>query len=184
MLLPNQPGLMFFGLFVRLSHPYRGPLRHVCGHTNHSTTMFHTFLESPSNLDVHPRIHFWLFKKFRRNWRLKVHYMAMTCSQRGPLRYVCGQTIDPTAMICTFLESPTDLDVHPGKRFAFFGRNRRNWRRQVGTQNNEICSMLPGQTRVESHWLQIFCAFLTFSCNALFLSFSSSDFEKSGKFDV
>ena len=46
------------------------------------------------------------------------------------MRYVCGQTIDPTAMICTFLESPTDLDVHPGKRFALFGQNRRNWRSQ------------------------------------------------------
>ena len=42
----------------------------------------------------------------------------MSCSRRGPLRYVCGQAIDPTAMICTFLESPTDLDVHPRKRMV------------------------------------------------------------------
>ena len=69
-------------------------------------------------------------KKFRRNWRLKVHYMAMSCSRSSPLRYVCGQTIDPTAMICTFLESQTDLDVHPRKRSALFGQNRRNWRRR------------------------------------------------------
>ena len=46
---------------------------------------------------------------------------------RGPLRHVCGQTIDPTAMICTFLESPTDLDVHPAKRFALFARHRRHY---------------------------------------------------------
>ena len=87
---------------VRLSvcpHPWRGPLRYVCGHTYHRTTMIHTFLECPSDLDV-------------RNWRPKVHYMALSCSRRGPLRYVCGQTIQPTAMICTFLERPTDLDVH------------------------------------------------------------------------
>ena len=93
--------------------------------------MVYTFLESPSNLDVHPRIRFSIFEKnSRRKWGPKVHYTAKSCSRRGPLRYVCGQTIDPTAMICTFLESPTDLDVHPGKRFALFGQNRRNWRSQ------------------------------------------------------
>ena len=54
----------------------------------------------------------------------------MSCSRRGPLCYVCGQTINPTAMIYTFIESPSDRDVHPGKHFALFGRNRRNWRRR------------------------------------------------------
>ena len=54
----------------------------------------------------------------------------MSCSRRGPLRHVCGSTIYPTAMICTFLESQTNLDVHPGKRFALFGQNRRNWHRR------------------------------------------------------
>ena len=44
-----------FGLSV-CPHPWRGPLLHVCGHTYHRTTMIHTFLESPSDLDVHPRI--------------------------------------------------------------------------------------------------------------------------------
>ena len=44
-------------------------------------------------------------ENFRRNWRLKVHYMAMSSSRRGPLRYVCGQTIHPTAMICTFCKA-------------------------------------------------------------------------------
>ena len=110
-----------------MQRPWRGPLRHVCGHTNHRTTMVHAFLESPSNLDVHAWIRFWIFeKKIRRNWRLKVHHMAMSCLRGGPLRYVCGQTINPTAMIYTFIESPSDLDVHPGKHFALFGRNRRN----------------------------------------------------------
>ena len=37
------------------------------------------------------------------------------------MRYVCGQTINPTA-ICTFLERPTDLDVHPKNRFAFLAK--------------------------------------------------------------
>ena len=54
----------------------------------------------------------------------------MSCSRRGPLRYVCGQTVHPTAMIDAFLESPTYLDVLPGTRFALFGRNRRNWCRR------------------------------------------------------
>ena len=54
----------------------------------------------------------------------------MSYSRRSALRYVCGQTIDPTAMIYTFLESPTNLDVHHRKRFALFGQNRRNWRRR------------------------------------------------------
>ena len=54
--------LFFFGLSVRLSHPWRGPLRHVCGHTYHRTTMIHAFLESRSNLHVHPRIRFSIFE--------------------------------------------------------------------------------------------------------------------------
>ena len=41
-------------------------------------------------------------KNIRRKWRPKVHYMAMSCSRRGPLRHVCGQTINPTAMIYAF----------------------------------------------------------------------------------
>ena len=64
-------------------------------------------------------------KKFRRKWPPKVHYTALSCSRRGPLRHVCGQTINPTAMICTFLEISTDLDVHPRTGFALFGQNRR-----------------------------------------------------------
>ena len=50
-------------LSLLVSRPWSGPLRHVYGYTNHSTTMVHTFLESPSNLDVHPRICFSIFKK-------------------------------------------------------------------------------------------------------------------------
>ena len=62
-------------------------------------------------------------KKIRRNWRLKVHHMAMSCLRGGPLRHVCGQSINPTAMICTFLESPIDLDAHTKKRFAFLAKS-------------------------------------------------------------
>ena len=47
-------------LFV--SRPWRGPLRNVCGHTNHRTTMVHAFLESPGNVDVHPGIRFSIFE--------------------------------------------------------------------------------------------------------------------------
>ena len=49
--------------FVSVSRPWRGQLRHVCGHTNHRTNMVHVFLESPSNLDVHPGIRFWILEK-------------------------------------------------------------------------------------------------------------------------
>ena len=121
----------FFGLSVRLSHPWRGPLRHVCGHTYHPTTMIPVFLESPSNLDVHHRIRFSIFEIISPELASKsIYYTAMSCSRRGQLRYVCGQTIKPTARICTYLESPTDLDVHLRKRFALFCQNRRNWRRR------------------------------------------------------
>ena len=58
------------------------------------------FMESPSNLV------FGDSKTFCRNWRLKAYYMAMTCSRKGSLRYVCGQSVHPTEIICTFLESP------------------------------------------------------------------------------
>ena len=50
-------------LSLLVSRPWRGPLRHVYGYTNHSTTMVHIFLESPSNLDVHPGIRFWILEK-------------------------------------------------------------------------------------------------------------------------
>ena len=120
-------------LSLLVSRPWRGPLRHVYGYTNHSTTMVHTFLESPSNLDVHLKICFWIFEKFRRKWRLKYTIW-------GPLRYVCGQTINPTSMICTFLESPTDLDVHPRKCFALLAKIVEIDVAEVGTQNNEIWS--------------------------------------------
>ena len=66
MIIPREAegySVELFGLSVRLYHPWRGPLRHVCVHTNHRTTMVHTFLESPSNLDVHPRIRLWIFEK-------------------------------------------------------------------------------------------------------------------------
>ena len=53
-----------FGLSVRLAHPWRGPLRHVCGHTNHRATMIRTyFWKTPSSLDVHPRVRFLIFQK-------------------------------------------------------------------------------------------------------------------------
>ena len=65
-------------------------------------------------------------------------------------------------MICTFLERPTDLDVHPKKRFAFLAKIVEIDVAEVGTQNNENCSMWPGQTRFESCWWQFFCSFLTF----------------------
>ena len=71
-------------------------MRPVCGHANHRTTMVHTFLESPSNLDVHREICFGIFEKFRRKWRLKYTIW-------GPLRYVCGQTINPISMVCNAL---------------------------------------------------------------------------------
>ena len=51
-------------LSVRLSHPWRGSLDHVCGHTNHRTTIIHAFLESQIDLDVHPRIRFSIFEKY------------------------------------------------------------------------------------------------------------------------
>ena len=51
--------------------------------------------------------------------------------------------IDPTAMICTFLESPTDLDVHPRKNFARLAKIVEIDVAEVGTQNNEICSCGP-----------------------------------------
>ena len=79
-----------FSVSVRLSHPWRGPLRHVCGHTNHRTTMIHTFLESPSDLDVYGGIRFGYSKTFCQNWCPKMHYMALSSSRRGPFRHVCG----------------------------------------------------------------------------------------------
>ena len=112
-------------LSVRLSHPWRGPLRHVCGHTNHHNYDSYIFGKPDGSRCASQDSFFDIRKKIRRKWPPKVHYTALSCSRRGPLRHVCGQTINPTAMICTFLERPTDLDVHPRARFALFGQNRR-----------------------------------------------------------
>ena len=95
----------------------------------------------------------------------------MSCSRRGPLRYVCGQAIDPTAMICTFLESPTDLDVHPRKSFALLAKIVKIDVAEVGTQNNEICSCGPdrrGSSPVHDNFFGSFFNILV--CNALFFS--------------
>ena len=54
-------------LSLLVSGPWRGVLRHFCGHTNHRTTMVHTFLESLSDLDVHPGKRFALLGHYRRN---------------------------------------------------------------------------------------------------------------------
>ena len=55
----------------------------------------------------------WIFENILPKLASKstIRYMTIPCSRRGRLRYVCGQTIHPTAMICAFLESPTDLHV-------------------------------------------------------------------------
>ena len=109
-----------------------------------------------------PGLVFRYSKKFRRNWRPKVQYTAMSCSRRGPLRYGCGQTVHPTAMICTFFESPTDLDVHPRKSFALLAKIVEIDVAEVGAQNNEICSCGPdrrGSNPVDDNFFVLFLTF-------------------------
>ena len=104
----------------------------------------------------------------------------------GPLRYLCGQTINPTAMICTFLESPIDLDVHTKKRFALLAKIVEIDVAEVDTQNNEICSCGPdrrGSSPVDDNFCFVLF-FLTFWYVMHYFSFSCSDFEKSAKIDV
>ena len=125
--------------------------------------MVHTFLNSPSNLDVHSGIRFWIFEKKSSELAstCNVHYMATSYSRRGPLRYVCEQTINPTAMICAFLESPTYLNVHTGKRFALFGRNRPNWcrrsRHKKKTTKFALCGRTSYSPAMFSTYLFTFC---------------------------
>ena len=143
-----------------MSRPCTAHLRHVYGHTNHCTAMIHTLLESPSDLMCIPGFVFQYSKTFRRNWRLNVHYMAMSCSRRDTLRYVCGQTIYPTAMICKFLESPTDLDLHPGKRVALFFQNSPNWRHRRAPKATKICSLRLNCLLCS----YVFCIYCVFTC--------------------
>ena len=75
---------------------------------------------------------------------------------RGPLRHVCGHINHRTTLVHTFLKSLSHLDVYPGKRFALFGQNRRNWRREVGTQKNEICGRYIYPTAMFSTFLHPF----------------------------
>ena len=87
------------------------------------------------------------FREIGQNWRTKckISRLSLLVSRpwSGPLRHVCGHTNHHTTMFHTFLESLSDLDVHPGKRFALLGHYRQNWRREIGTQNNKICSLWP-----------------------------------------
>ena len=111
--------------------------------------------------------------------------MALSCSRRGPLRYVCGQTFHRTAMIYTFLESSTDLDVHLRTRFAFFGQNRRILRlRSIGAKNNETCSCGPDRRCSSPTDDTFFCFLLLFGVQGIMYSFSFSVSEKSGKIKV
>ena len=77
-------------------------MRHVYGYTNHSTTMVEIFLQSPSNLDVYHRIRFWIFEKVSSEMASKRTLYGYVMLKKGPFRYVCGQTINPVAMIYTF----------------------------------------------------------------------------------
>ena len=78
------------------------------------------------------------------------------------MRYVCGQTINPTSMICTFLESPTDLDVHPRKSLDVLTKIVEIDVAEVGTQNNEIWSCGPdrrGSSPVDDNFFALFYHF-------------------------
>ena len=65
-------------------------------------------------------------------------------------------------MFCTFLEIPTDLDVHPKKRFAFLAKIVEINVAEVGTQNNEICSCGPDRQGSSPVGDIFFSFFLTF----------------------
>ena len=175
---------MLFTLFYLITSEYTiwGPLRYVCGQTINPTSRICTFLESPTNLDVHHRKSLDFLAKIVEihvadvgtqttkfghvAWTDEVRVLFMTiylffftilvcnavvfsfCAQisridvqkckvsrlsllvsrpwRDPFRHVCGHTNHHTTIFHTFLESLSDLDVHPGKRFALLGHYRRN----------------------------------------------------------
>ena len=116
-----------------------------------------------------PEIVFGYSKDFRPNWRLKVHYISISCSRRGALRHVCGHTNHRTTMVDTFLESPSDLVVHPGKRFALFGQNRRNWRRRSRhpKRRNLLHVARTDEVRVPLMTIFFLALFNFFVCKAL-----------------
>ena len=108
----------------------------------------------------------------------------MSCSRRGSLRYVCGQTIDRTAMICPFLESPADLDVHLEKRFALFCWNRRNWRSQSWHPKQRNLHDVARTDVFRVLLMTIFSFFFYFSYVRHYAFLLVSVFKKSGKIDV
>ena len=87
-------------------------------------------------------IRFSIFEKNSSEFASKIHYMAVMLTKGS----IALRFIDPTAMICTFLESQTDLDVHPRKRFAHFGQNCRNLRHRSKHPKQRNSLMWPGQT--------------------------------------
>ena len=50
-----------------------------------STTMVHTFLESPSNLDVHPGICYWIFEKISPELASKSTLYGYVMLMQGPI---------------------------------------------------------------------------------------------------
>ena len=132
-------------------------MRHVCGHTNHHTTVVHTFLESQSNLDVYPGIRFAYSKRFVGNGVQKCTIWLCNTRER-----VHGVTF---AGKFALLAKIVEIDVF-----------------ELGTQNNKICSCGPDR-RCSSPTNDTFFLFvLVCKASCDFFSFSVS--EKSGKIEV
>ena len=98
-------------LSLLVSRPWSGPLRHVCGHTNHRTTISHTSLKSPTDLhlDVHPGKRFARFGQNCRNWRLRSGH-----PKQQNLLSATEPYIYPPAMFSTFISSLCILLAHGG----------------------------------------------------------------------
>ena len=140
-----------FGLSVRPSvPPLEGSIAsRLRPHLYHRTTMIHAFLESPSNLDVYPRISFSIFEIILPELASKSTLYGYVMLTKGSIALRLLANYWPYSNDLYIFGKPNQPRcVHPRKRFALFGQNCRNWRRR---------SRHPKQRK--SCWWQLFCFF-------------------------
>ena len=133
--------------------------------------MVHTFLESPSNLDVHPRIRFSIFEKISPELASKSTLYGYVMLTKGSIALRLRANYWSYSNDLYIFWKPNRPRCASQEEFCPFGQNRRNWRRRSRHPKQRNLLMWPGQTRFESCWWHFFCSFFNILvCKALFIA--------------
>ena len=133
---------------VCLSHPWRGPLRHVYSHTYHRTAMIHTLVESPSDLDVHAGIRFWVFEKNSSKLASKSTLYGYVILTQGSIVLRLRANYLPYSKDLQIFGKPNGPGCPSREAFCFFFSRKsskltsRNW--PFKTTKFGLCGRTPG----------------------------------------